>query len=118
MAVQVHGLNELNRALRNLDAKAAKELGKELKEGAEPVVRSAKQKVGRFRGSSPGTIRARNTGLRVRVEQSKAKVTGQRGDFGALQLRQVLEPALAENEDAVFRHVEDVLNRHGREEGF
>ena len=114
-SVRIHGLRELNRALTNLERK---DLGKELKEAAEPVVSASREKVTRFRGSSPGTIRAKRTGLRVFVEQSKAKVTGKRGDFGALQMRTALEPALQENENEVFRNVEQALNRWGREEGF
>ena len=113
--IKIHGLKELNRALNNIERK---DLGQELKEAAEPVVSSAKGKVTRFQGSSPGTIRAKRTGLRVFVEQSKAKVTGKRGDFGSLQMRTVLEPALAENETEVFGNVEQALNRWGREEGF
>ena len=113
--VKIHGLRELNRALNNLERK---DLGRELKEAAEPVVSSAKGKVTRFQGASVGTIRAKRTGLRVFVEQSKAKVTGQRGDFGSLQMRTVLEPALQENEGEVLGKVERALDRWGREEGF
>lgn len=114
-AVVVHGLKELNRSLDNMQRK---DLGNELKEAAEPVVSSARGKVTRYRGASVNTIRAKRAGLRVYVEQSKAKVTGKRGDFGGLQMRNVLEPALSEHEDEIFRRVDAALTRWGNEEGF
>lgn len=116
--VKVEGLRELQAAFRKIDGKLVKEFGNELKEVAEPVVRSAHVKVARYRGASIRTIRARRRGLNISVEQGARKVTGRRSDFGRLQLRQVLEPALDENRDGVITDVDRVLGRWADDAGF
>lgn len=47
----------------------------------------------------------------VSVEQSLRKTTGTRPDFGALQMRQALLPALAEKESAVEDAMEDAIDK-------
>lgn len=88
-----------------------------LKEAAEPVRRSWVSKVSRYQGASTSTIvpSVERSGLIVR--QRARKVTGRRGDFGALQMRLGLQ-ALAENEDETIRSVEDALDDLTREAGF
>lgn len=117
-AVRTDGLRELIAAFRKIDKALGKELGDELKKVAEPVTTAARAKVGRFRGSSARTIRPRRSGANVYVEQGARKVTGRRGDFGALQMREVLIPALDENRDAVIEGVDDFLGRLAGEAGF
>jgi hypothetical protein len=116
--VRVFGARETARAFRQIDRQLATNFGNDLKNAAAPVVSSAKGKVSRYQGASIGTIRAKRAGARVYVEQSAKKVTGDRADFGALQMRTVLIPALDENADEVFNEVEHVLNRYAAEGGF
>lgn len=116
--VRVTGLREVQRAFREVDRKLALQLGNDLKKAAEPVAASARGKVTRYRGASINTIRTRRRGATILVEQSARKVTGHRGDFGALQMRNVLEPALDENTSRVFTDVERVLNQYASSAGF
>jgi hypothetical protein len=116
--VHVVGLREVQRAFREVDKSLALQLGNDLKKAAEPVAVSAKQKVSRYRGASINTIRTRRAGPTIYVEQSAKKVTGKRGDFGALQMRRALEPALDEKSAQVFREVEQVLDHYASKAGF
>ncbi len=117
-SVRVHGIREVNAAFRKIDSKLAKDFGNDLKKAAAPVVEETQALEARWRGASIGTIRAKRSGPRVFVEQSARKRTGLRGDFGALQMRQALEPALADKADVVFTEVEQVLNRYADSAGF
>ena len=115
--VRVFGVAEVNRAFRQVDRSLASEFGADLKAAAAPVVAAAKAKE-RWQGASINTIRAKRAGARVYVEQSAKKVTGKRGDFGALQMRQALIPALDENAAEVFAGVELVLDKYADHAGF
>lgn len=117
-AIRVDGTREVMRAFRAVDKSLAREFGNDLKAAAAPVVEGSKQKVTRFRGVSLRTIRAKRSGPNVFVEQSARKVTGKRGDFGALQMRVGLIPALDENTDEVFAAVEKTLDRYANSAGF
>ncbi len=115
--VRVYGIKEVNRAFREIDKDLAVQLGNDLKEAAAPVVSAAKGKE-KWRGASINTIVARRTGLRIFVYQNARKVTGRRGDYGALQMKQALIPALDESADEVYSHVERVLDRYANGAGF
>jgi hypothetical protein len=116
--VRVHGIREVTAAFRKIDGELAKRFGSDLKKAAEPVAEESRRTVTRYRGASVGTIRAKQSGARVFVEQSARKVTGHRGDFGALQLRNVLEPALEDQSDHVFAEVERILDKYSSAAGF
>lgn len=116
--VKVYGAKEVTAAFRKVDKELAKQFGNDLKKAAEPVAVAARSKVTRYRGAKVTTIKTRRTGPRVFVEQGARKVTGKRGDFGALQLRTVLVPALEERTDEVFDEVEKVLDNYARSAGF
>ncbi len=115
--VRVYGIKEVTRAFRQIDKSLVVQLGNDLKEAAAPVVASAKGKE-KWRGASINTIVARRTGLRIFVYQNARKVTGKRGDYGALQMRQALIPALDENAGKVYAHVGLVLDKYAAEAGF
>jgi hypothetical protein len=116
--VRVKGLRELQSAFRRIDAEAATAVRKDLVETAQPVADAARGKISRYPGASLGTIRLRATTRSVFVTQGKRKVTGRRGDFGALQMRVGLIPALAENSDQIVRGVEQTLDRLASSNGF
>lgn len=117
-SIRIHGLKETQRAFREYYRKLAVQLGKDLKRVAgDPVTADAREKATRYTGASIQTIKPRRSGARVFVEQSARKVTGNRSDFGALQMRRVLVPALEENRDKVTEEVNDLLGRYARETG-
>jgi hypothetical protein len=115
--LRVEGAAKVQRAFRGIDRQLATDFGKDLQKAADPVVADTKAKE-KWAGASINTIRSRRRGINIYVEQSARKVTGLRGDYGALQLRQALVPALDENEDEVFSEVERVLDHYAHKEGF
>jgi hypothetical protein len=117
-AVRVEGLRELQRSFNKIDRALVKELGTELKKVAEPVASTARQRVTRFTGASVSTIRTTRSGLTVYVTQGARKVTGRRGDFGSLQYREVLTPALLEHQDEIKQGVDRFLGKIAGEAGF
>jgi hypothetical protein len=118
VTVRVYGLRELNAKLSEYDALLRTQLGDDLKEAAQPVAEDTKDKVSRYQGVSLSTIRTRRRGLRIWVEQGARKVTGLRGDFGALQMRKGLIPALEENRDDILIATERALGEFAKESGF
>lgn len=117
MAVHAKGLDEVIRGFTRLDKRLAKETRDELKKVAEPVLQAGRSKISRYQGAKVSSIRPRARGASVYVTQNARKVTGHRGDFGALQQRR-LDEALDENESKVERGVEDFLDRFTSSEGF
>jgi hypothetical protein len=100
----------------------SKELTKEVRDGlrkaAEPVRDDAHA---RFSHVSPRSalgykVRVRQRG--VAVEQSRKRTTGKRPDFGVMQMREALLPALAAKSDEVVERLDDVLGRLAGENGF
>lgn len=110
MPVRVKGLREFQRAVRYASKETKKTVRDGLKEAAGPVVEAARAKEGKWRGASISTIGPRLTGRSVFVTQRKRKVTGRRGDFGALQMREAFIPALEENAEETVRAVEHALD--------
>jgi hypothetical protein len=104
--IDVKGLQELRAALKEADG-GLKDFRGELVKAGEPVREEATALGARFAGIGPYRVRAR--GATVSVEQSASKVTGQRGDFGALQMRVVLEPALDARQQEVVSVLEEVV---------
>lgn len=116
--MNLEGSAEVMRSFAEIDKKLRTEFGAGLKTAAEPVVSSAKSKVARYAGASVSTIRARRAGPRVYVEQGAKKVTGQHGQFGALQMTEVLIPALEEHHEEVLNSVQEVLDKYATGAGF
>jgi hypothetical protein len=110
VAVRAHGLRELNRSIRKLDGQLGKDLQAELRKAAEPVAASARSKLTRYQGVSLDVRPVALVGS-VRVRQQQRKVTGLRGDFGVLQMRNAFIPALDENEGRVVSDLEAALDR-------
>jgi hypothetical protein len=115
--VRVRGLRELQRDFAKVSSDLKRELRSELKEVAEPVAESARQKIDRYRGARTASIRPRVTARSAFVTQGARKVTGLRGDFGALQMRRLGE-ALDENKDEVVQGLERMLDRLASSNGF
>ena len=117
-AVRVHGLMELNRAFKKIDSEIGTVLRADLLHAAQPVAESAKGKIGRYQGASLGTIVPKVLSRSVFVYQNARKVTGLRGDYGALQMRKGLEPALEENTERIVASVNLAIDRLAAHAGF
>ena len=112
----MEGLRELRAASKKAEGDLKNFRGR-MKWIAEPVAEDAVSRGSRFAGIGP--IKPRLHGARgVDVEQTKGKVTGKRGDFGALQMRTVLEPALDARQGEVVDRFETVVDEITRRAGF
>lgn len=110
-AIRIEGLRELERALKAADVDAAKGLRKELREAAKIVSLDARARAGRFGArTAMGMVPRVRSGLVAVAEQSRGRTTGKRPDFGRVQMRVALEPALEAKRDEVERHIEDMLD--------
>jgi len=116
--VRIRGLRETQRAFVKLGLGIRAELVAELRRVAEPVAATAKDKLARYDGISLGTIGPRTSVLGAFVTQRARKVTGQRPDFGALQMREGLIPALEEHADDIEEGALHALDAITREAGF
>ncbi len=107
---RVHGLGATQRAFADFAAEVAEGLPQALAEAGERVRQDAYE---RFSPISPASaagfkVRARKRG--VVVAQGKRKKTGQRPDFGRLQMERALTPALRSNEGEAVRLVRKVVD--------
>lgn len=108
--VRLRNYRETMRALQKVDKAKGKVIRDELKQAGEVVAVAARERISRYQGARVSQIGPRVSVRGVFVTQRARKVTGQRGDFGSLQMRHLLG-ALAENEDKVIEGVEDALDR-------
>jgi hypothetical protein len=99
--IRVQGLREVQRALKQCEGGLDKQMRAAGKAAAEPVAASAKDKIGRYRGASLGTIRPRASVRGAFVQQGARKVTGKRGDFGVLQMGLLIDALEEEREQAL-----------------
>lgn len=110
-AVRVRGYKECARAARRAGKEVNKEVRAAFKEVAEPVRTEAAQRFSLIdaRSAAGFVIRVRQKG--IAVEQRIKRTTGKRGDYGALQMRRALLPALASNEDDVMKAMDDAIDK-------
>lgn len=119
MSVKVTGLRQMHRAFKEYDDDLKRELEDELRAAGTIVAATARARFGYIDARSAAGFKSKTKGFgRVVVQQSRRKKTGKRPDFGSLQMRRALLPALSENEPQVLRHVENMLDRIGRRNGF
>lgn len=116
--VRVKGLRELRRDFRKISKSLDKEVRDGLKQAAEPVREEAANLFERYDARSAAGYRVSVRQKVVTVQQARRRTTGQRPDFGALQMRRALLPALARREDEVVEGVDRVLDRLAGHNGF
>lgn len=116
--ITTKGLRETQRAFRKLQLEVGKELRAALRELAEPVAATARDRLGAYPGASVGTIGPKVTLAGAAVTQRARKVTGKRPDFGALQMVKVMIPALEEHEDDIEAGAAVAFDSLTREAGF
>jgi hypothetical protein len=109
--IQVKGIRDLLRAFQAYDAALLKKLREELRDTGRLVQADA---YSRFSSVSPKSaagfkVRVRQRG--VSVEQSLRRTTGLHPEFGSLQMRKALLPALESKQPLVMERLELMLDR-------
>lgn len=107
----VKGYREFLRATDHAGREAKAAVRGTFRNVGEIVRRSAEGKFARY---SPRSAAGYRTVVRVRgvaVEQSLRKTTGKRPDWGAVQMKDALLPALEQNERRVEKAFEAALER-------
>jgi hypothetical protein len=116
VGMQVTGLREFQRDLKRANADVAKEVRQAMRQAAEPVLADARSSASQWGTRTAGGLGISVTQSGVSVRQRLRKTTGHHPNFGSLQMRDALEPALAANQAPVVREIEravnDVLRRH------
>lgn len=114
--VVTHGFHELEAALTKVVITVDPVLSKSLRELAEPVKKDAQSSArgwsaaGAGQARSAAGLRIRRRQLNIRVEQGLSKTTGQHGNYGGIQMRHFLEPALSAHQAAIGVGVEKVID--------
>ncbi len=117
--IRVKGVRELVRAADAAGKETKKLVRDRLRQVAEPVLQDARSKLSRYdaRSASRLGISVRRVGT-VAVEQRLRRTTGAHPQFGALQMAEVLIPALDENADEIEKRfeqaVDDIADRFER----
>ena len=108
--IEVKGWKELVKASRELPANSRRELRKAFRESGELVRSDAAARFSQIdaRSAAGYKVRVRQSG--VAVQQSLRKTTGKRPDYGALQMRRALLPALDANEAETMQKLEAALD--------
>lgn len=116
--IRVRGQAELVRAFGRIDKSLRQEVQRELAAAAEIVSDEARSRLAAYDTASAAGLRPRVRGASSFVEQRRRKVTGRRGDWGVLQMREALLPALSSKQDEVIDRVDEMLARLAGEAGF
>lgn len=111
--IRLHGIKELHRDLRKYDRELALELNRRLKDAAELVRQAASERFQPISSATAAGFRPRARSGSAFVAQSKRRTTGLRPDFGSLQMRVALVPALESKSGEVERAVEQLLDELG-----
>lgn len=109
--LRVKGYREFLRAASRAEKESKKEVRAALREVAEPVRAEAASLFETVDPRSAAGYRVRVRQRGVSVEQSLRKTTGKHPEFGALQMREALLPALARKEGEIERGMEDAIDR-------
>ena len=109
---RVVGYQEFMRATARADKDTKRYVREAFRKVGDSVRLDAVQRFAQYDARSAAGYRTRVRQRGVAVEQSLRKTTGKRGDYGALQMRRALLPALAENQAATeqaFEHAVDQI---------
>jgi hypothetical protein len=109
--VQVKGWKELIKASRQIDPNTRRELRKAFREVGELVRSDAAARFSPIDARSAAGYKVRVRQRGVAVEQSIRKTTGRHPEYGAMQMRRALLPALDANEAETVHRVEEALDR-------
>jgi hypothetical protein len=108
--VVVHGYKELVKASALADKQLRKEMRDTFRAVGEPVRSQAAVRFATVDARSAAGYRTRVRQRGVIVEQSLRKTTGKHPEYGALQMRRALMPALADQEPETIRRFEEAVD--------
>lgn len=109
--IKVTGLREFQRALAKADPVLKKQVREAFREVGDLVRRDAASRFAHIDTGSAGGFKVRVRQRGIAVEQSKRRVTGQRGDYGAMQMRRALLPALGENSNELDQELDRAIDK-------
>ena len=107
----VKGYKEFLRACTRADADTKRFVRAAFRDVGEIVRRDAAERLTPYSQRSAQGLKVRVRQRGVAVEQSLRKVTGKRPDFGSLQMRKALLPALEQNNEKIDEAMEEALDR-------
>lgn len=107
----VRNWSQLLRGINTLDKESKKALRDTLKQAGRAVQVDSQIRLARYAPRSAASIKTSVQVRGVRVYQARRKTTGRRGDFGRLQMKKALVPALRDNEATTARLLERALNQ-------
>lgn len=107
----VHGYREFMAATARADRESKKYVRDTFRQVGEVVRVQASARFASTHARTAAGYRVRVRQRGIAVEQSLAKSTGLRPDFGALQMRRALVPSLMSNADTLDRELERALDR-------
>ena len=110
-AVRLKGYREFMRATSLAEKSAGKEVRAAFTEAAEPVRVSATTRMSPIDERSAAGYRVVVRRRGVAVEQRLRRTTGQHPEYGRLQMRRALIPALAENINQIEQRMEKAIDR-------
>ena len=110
-SIEVKGWKELIRASRQVEPNTRREMRRAFREVGELVRSDAAARFSPIDARSAAGYKVRVRQRGVAVQQSLRKTTGKRPDYGALQMRRALLPALTANEAETEQRIEDALDR-------
>lgn len=109
--LRLKGYREFQRAVRRAGKESRTEVRAALREAVEPVRAEAVSRFSLIDARSAAGYRTAVRQRGVAVEQRLRKTTGRHPEYGSLQMRRALLPALASNEELIEQRVEQALDR-------
>lgn len=108
--IRVKGYREFLRACRNTDKDTRRFVREAFRKVGDIVRQDATATFARVDQHSASGYKVRVRQRWIAVEQSLRKTTGLRPDYGALQMRDALLPALMHNEDTLNREMDKAID--------
>ncbi len=109
--IVVRGYKEFLQAAKNAGTATNHEVRAAFREAGELVRADAAQRLTKYSTTSAAGLKVRVRQRGVAVEQSLRKTTGAHPQYGSLQMRKALLPALAKEADAVELKFEEALDK-------
>lgn len=108
--VRVKGYRELMRAAARADKETKKKVRETFRRVGDLVKVDARSKFGRYDARSAAGFRTVVRQRGVTVEQRYGRTTGDHPNFGALQMREALIPALDEKDSEIGREFQRAID--------
>lgn len=107
--IRMRGYREFMRATAKAEKETSRVIHAKLREAGDVVREDAARRFARYDEKTASGFRVRSRIGGVFVEQKLRRTTGQHPEFGAMQMRVALEPALDAKSDEVERRMDQAL---------